>query len=94
MIHMIIVTLPPAVLCHTVLNIAIHRGLVLSACCLWSLNSAVSTCKPLHLLLWMLQAIVKLPFADVKRLAIAAQQPDANEQELRPADEVCLAPLV
>lgn len=32
---------------------------------------------------------MKLPFADVKRLAIAAQQPDANEQELQPADEVC-----
>lgn len=36
-----------------------------------------------------LQAVVKLPFADVKRLAIAAQQPDATEQELQPADEVC-----
>lgn len=31
---------------------------------------------------------MKLPFANVKRLAVAAQQPDANEQELQPADEV------
>lgn len=37
---------------------------------------------------------MKLPFADVKRLAVAAQQPDANEQELRPVDEVCTASLV
>ncbi|KAL0046758.1 hypothetical protein WJX82_009320 [Trebouxia sp. C0006] len=32
-------------------------------------------------------AIVKLPFANVKRLAAAAQQADPNEQELTPADE-------
>lgn len=31
---------------------------------------------------------MKLPFADVKALATAAQEPDANEQELNPADEV------
>jgi hypothetical protein len=37
-----------------------------------------------------LQAIVKLPFANVKRLAAAAQQADPNEQELTPADEVSL----
>lgn len=33
---------------------------------------------------------MKLPFADVKRLAAAAQQADPNEQELTPADEVSL----
>ena len=35
-----------------------------------------------------MQAVVKLPFASVKRLAAAAQQADPNEQELTPADEV------
>ena len=33
---------------------------------------------------------MKLPFANVKRLAAAAQQADPNEQELTPADEVSL----
>ncbi|KAL3145189.1 hypothetical protein ABBQ32_000941 [Trebouxia sp. C0010 RCD-2024] len=37
--------------------------------------------------IWAHTAVVKLPFANVKRLAGAAQQPDANEQELQPADE-------
>lgn len=37
-----------------------------------------------------MQAIVQLPFANVKRLAAAAQQADPNEQELTPADEVIL----
>ncbi len=48
-------------------------------CCLDALHCAAC-----------LQAIVKLPFANVKRLAAAAQQADPNEQELTPADEVRL----
>ena len=37
----------------------------------------------------LLQAVVKLPFANVKRLAAAAQQADPDEQELSTEDEVC-----
>ena len=41
---------------------------------------------------WLvLQAVVKLPFANVKRLAAAAQQADPDEQELSMKDEVCNA---
>ena len=36
----------------------------------------------------MLQAVVKLPFANVKRLAAAAQQADPDEQELSADDAV------
>ena len=39
----------------------------------------------------LLQAVVKLPFANVKRLAAAAQQADPDEQELSTEDEVCNA---
>ena len=34
------------------------------------------------------QAVVKLPFAEVKSLATAAQQPDPDGQELEPRDHV------
>ncbi len=34
------------------------------------------------------QAVVKLPFADVSRLAAAAQEPAPDERELSPVEEV------
>ena len=58
--------------------------------CLWSTEWALPSCRIYRSFSGSLQAVVKLPFADVKRLAVAAQQPDANEQELQSADEVCV----
>lgn len=78
-------------LCHTVYDVVTHSPVVQSA--------LVTACGPQNrsfnlaafcIFSISLQAVVKLPFADVKRLAITAQQPDANEQELQPADEVCI----
>ena len=36
-----------------------------------------------------MQAVVQLPFANVQRLAAAAQEADPNEWKFKPDEEVC-----